>query len=89
MYCIWLEHIYIPLVACVSIPTYTPTVDGEVALLVLVNDPAAPDILPLAVSSVDDEIPLPLIVPLVVAMFPAAMIVACVFRLPFDDIPTC
>ena len=40
---------------------------------VLVNDTLTPDILPLAVIAIDDELPLPLIGPLVVDMFPSVV----------------
>ena len=70
IYCIELEPISIPAAAVVSKPIYTPAAVGAQGLPVPVNDPLAPVILPVAAIVVDDEMPLPLIDPLVVDMFP-------------------
>ena len=91
IYCIELEHISIPAAAVLSKPIYTPATVGAIGLPVPVNDPVAPLILPVAVIVVDDEMPLPLIDPLVVDMFPlfvdmfpADVIVPFVEMLPVD-----
>ena len=70
IYCIELEHNSIPTAAVLSKPIYTPAAVGVVGLPVPVNCPLAPVILRVAVIVVDDEMPLPLIDPLVVDMFP-------------------
>ena len=58
------------------------------------NDPVAPDIIPVSVVVVDDEVPLPLIDPLVVDTFPFvvdmfsfAASVPLVVMLPAADTP--
>ena len=84
----------LPPAAVVSMLKSTPAVYGAVILRVLAHDAVAPLILPLAVIVVDDEIPLPLIDPLVVDvfpfvvdMFPDEAIAPFVVMLPAADIP--
>ena len=74
-----LAQISIPPADDESKPIYTPAVVGAVGL----------PLVPMQDIVVDDEIPLPLIDPLVVDMFPIAVIVPFVVMLPFAKNANC